>query len=98
MIFGKGTHSNRTSVTSINCSLLFWTISWQAITYRAGSGVVVTNCYVNGHMNVVRIAQGKIFMNSLIQEALLATKHVHHAGIIRRKDGSIRAKSANFVV
>ncbi|KAI8907852.1 profilin-4-like protein [Gorgonomyces haynaldii] len=35
-------------------------------------------------------------MNSLLQEALIQTKHISQAAIIRQKDGSIKAKSANF--
>ncbi|KAJ3341650.1 Profilin-4 [Entophlyctis luteolus] len=32
-------------------------------------------------------------MNQLLHEALLSTQHVRHAAIIKRKDGSIKAKS-----
>lgn len=35
-------------------------------------------------------------MNTLLQEALIDTKHVGHAAIIRRKDGVIKAQSAHF--
>ncbi|KAG5458109.1 MAG: hypothetical protein BJ554DRAFT_1736, partial [Olpidium bornovanus] len=35
-------------------------------------------------------------MNSLLQEALMNTKHVSQAAIIRRKDGLVKAKSPNF--
>ncbi len=37
-------------------------------------------------------------MNALLQEALVGTQHIQHAAIIRRKDGAIKAKSANFNV
>ncbi|KAI9208630.1 profilin [Polychytrium aggregatum] len=37
-------------------------------------------------------------MNALLQEALLSTKHINHAAIVRRKDGSIKAKSPQFVM
>ncbi|KAJ3300692.1 Profilin-4 [Borealophlyctis nickersoniae] len=37
-------------------------------------------------------------MNALLQEALMATKHVNHAAIIRRKDGAIKAKSPQFTL
>ena len=35
-------------------------------------------------------------MNILLNEALLATKHVSHAAILKRKDGSVKAKSQLF--
>ncbi|KAI9012800.1 Profilin-4 [Gaertneriomyces sp. JEL0708] len=35
-------------------------------------------------------------MNSFIDEALLATKHVDQAAIIRIKDGAVKAKSQKF--
>ncbi|KAI8837127.1 Profilin-4 [Chytriomyces hyalinus] len=35
-------------------------------------------------------------MNQLLQEALLSTHHVQHAAIIKRKDGSVKAKSPLF--
>ncbi|KAJ3215032.1 Profilin-4 [Dinochytrium kinnereticum] len=35
-------------------------------------------------------------MNALLQEALLSTRHIHHAAIIKRKDGSVKAKSPLF--
>jgi hypothetical protein len=34
-------------------------------------------------------------MNSVLQEALLATKNVNHAAIIRLKDQSIKARSSH---
>lgn len=37
-------------------------------------------------------------MNTLLQEALIDTKHVGHAAIIRRKDGVLKAQSAHFVI
>ncbi|KAI8893759.1 profilin [Globomyces pollinis-pini] len=37
-------------------------------------------------------------MNALLQEALLGTKHISHAAIIKKKDGSIKAKSTHFVI
>jgi profilin len=37
-------------------------------------------------------------MNALLQEGLLATKHIQHAAIIRRKDGIVKAKSNSFTV
>ncbi|RKO86897.1 profilin [Blyttiomyces helicus] len=37
-------------------------------------------------------------MNSLLQEAIVSTKHVTHAAIIRRKDGVIKAKSPQFML
>ncbi|KAK5666622.1 hypothetical protein BDV3_006089 [Batrachochytrium dendrobatidis] len=37
-------------------------------------------------------------MNSLLQEALMGTRHISHAGIIRQKDGVIKAKSPNFLL
>ncbi|KAJ3289575.1 Profilin-4 [Rhizoclosmatium sp. JEL0117] len=37
-------------------------------------------------------------MNQLLQEALLSTHHVQHAAIIKRKDGSIKAKSPLFEI
>ncbi|KAJ3045690.1 Profilin-4 [Rhizophlyctis rosea] len=37
-------------------------------------------------------------MNSLLQESLLATKHVSNAAIVRRKDGAIKAKSTAFAL
>ena len=38
------------------------------------------------------------FMNALLQEALMGTKHVSHAAIIKQKDGALIAKSYNFAV
>ncbi|KAJ3330347.1 Profilin-4 [Blyttiomyces sp. JEL0837] len=35
-------------------------------------------------------------MNALLQEALLSTRHVLHAAIIKKKDGTIKAKSPLF--
>lgn len=37
-------------------------------------------------------------MNALLHEGLLGTKHVLHAGIIKRKDGAVKAKSAQFQI
>jgi hypothetical protein len=37
-------------------------------------------------------------MNALLQEGLIATKHIQHAAIIKRKDGIIKAKSNAFTV
>ncbi|KAH6573816.1 hypothetical protein BASA50_002512 [Batrachochytrium salamandrivorans] len=37
-------------------------------------------------------------MNSLLQEALMGTHHISHAAIVRRKDGTIKAKSPNFIL
>ena len=37
-------------------------------------------------------------MNILLEESLMATKHIAHAGIIKRKDGTIKAKSTYFVL
>ncbi|KAJ3261603.1 Ran-binding protein 17 [Boothiomyces macroporosus] len=37
-------------------------------------------------------------MNALLQEALIGTKHISHAGIIRKKDGTIKAKSPLFTI
>jgi hypothetical protein len=37
-------------------------------------------------------------MNALLQEGLIATKHIQHAAIIKRKDGIIKAKSTSFSV
>lgn len=37
-------------------------------------------------------------MNSLLHEALLATKNVQNAAIVRRKDWHIKAKSPQFNV
>jgi hypothetical protein len=37
-------------------------------------------------------------MNILLNESLLATKHISHAAIVRRKDGYVKTRSPNFVV
>ncbi|KAJ3326336.1 Profilin-4 [Boothiomyces sp. JEL0866] len=37
-------------------------------------------------------------MNALLQEALIGTKHISHAAIIKKKDGSIKAKSPFFII
>jgi hypothetical protein len=37
-------------------------------------------------------------MNILLNEALLGSKHISHAAILRKKDGCIKARSPNFVV
>eukprot|EP00842_Homolaphlyctis_polyrhiza_P003363 jgi/Hompol1/4027/HPOL_006946-RA len=37
-------------------------------------------------------------MNSLLQEALMGTRHISHAAIIRQKDGIVKAKSPNFIL
>ncbi|KAL2919900.1 Profilin-4 [Polyrhizophydium stewartii] len=37
-------------------------------------------------------------MNSLLQEALMGTRHISHAAIVRQKDGAIKAKSPNFAL
>ena len=35
-------------------------------------------------------------MQSLIQDGLISTQHVRHAGIFKRKDGSAKARSNGF--
>jgi hypothetical protein len=37
-------------------------------------------------------------MNILLNEALLASKHISHAGIVRVRDGAVKAKSIQFTV
>lgn len=37
-------------------------------------------------------------MNAIINEALLSTKHIQNAAIIRKKDGAVKAKSPGFSV
>ncbi|KAJ3391017.1 Profilin-4 [Lobulomyces angularis] len=37
-------------------------------------------------------------MNSILSEALLSTKHIQHAAIIRKKDGAVKAKSNGLQV
>jgi hypothetical protein len=37
-------------------------------------------------------------MNAIINEALISTKHIQYAAIIKRKDGVIKAKTPGFVL
>ncbi|KAI9105603.1 profilin [Phlyctochytrium arcticum] len=37
-------------------------------------------------------------MNSLLDEALLSTKHISHAAILRAKDGIVKARSPSFIL
>jgi profilin len=37
-------------------------------------------------------------MNALLQEGLLATKNIQHAAIIKKKEGTVKAKSNFFSI
>lgn len=37
-------------------------------------------------------------MNAIINEALISTKHIQYAAIIRKKDGIVKAKTLGFTL